>query len=312
MQLNPNKPIYLTVLLSILFMLFFWGGPDIYSVRSLKYFWNLGHIIFFAVLPVILIYPLKDTQSDKLVFVYILMATLVLGGSIELVQSGQPGRTRDPDDMVRNIIGALTFWVFLSPYRKRIAKIRLVLVQGMVSILIFLQLSPIAIALWDENSARRQFPLLSDFESSLEVDRWTGGAAFEITNEVKKSGNASLKVTMDTSRYSGVSLKHFPKNWQEYKIFRFAVFNPDDINLKLTCRIHDERHTQGRQRYSDRFNHSFKIDKGWHIITIPLKNVMTAPQGRNMDMQRIQGIGIFSKKLTSPQTIYLDAVELTK
>ena len=168
------------------------------------------------------------------------------------------------------------------------------------------------LALWDESLARRQFPILSDFETKLEIERWTGGAVFEITNEIKKGGDASLRVAMDTSLYSCVFLKYFPGNWQEYSYFQFAAFNPQNTILILTCRIHDWRHTQGRQQYSDRFNHSFTIKKGWHLIRISLEKVKSAPMDREMDMQRIQGIGIFATKLPKSRIIYLDDVKLTK
>ena len=34
--------------------------------------------------------------------------------------------------------------------------------------------------------------------------------------------------------------------------------------------------------------------QGWHTVTIPLEQVELAPENRQMDMQRIQGVGIFA------------------
>ena len=50
MILNQNnslskKSILLAVIAAICFVLFFVGGPDYYSPRSYKYFWDLGHIL---------------------------------------------------------------------------------------------------------------------------------------------------------------------------------------------------------------------------------------------------------------------------
>ena len=67
------------------------------------------------------------------------------------------------------------------------------------------------------------------------IDRWTGGAKFEIGKEFKKDGDSALKVMLNTD-----SVLH-----------------------------------------------------GWHTIIIPLEHVRSAPENRQMDMQRIQGVGIF-------------------
>jgi len=144
MQINPYKRIYLLVLLSVMFTLFFWGGPDLYSPRSLKYFWNLGHIIFFALLPLFFVPSLRRSHSDKYAIICILIGTLVMGIIIEFLQSDQNGRIRDLGDIVRNIIGVLFYWAFLSPFRKHLIKSRILLVQGLLIVLLFLQLAPIA------------------------------------------------------------------------------------------------------------------------------------------------------------------------
>ena len=50
MSPNKNNPFFkknvlLTSIAAICFVLFFVGGPDYYSPRSYKYFWDLGHIL---------------------------------------------------------------------------------------------------------------------------------------------------------------------------------------------------------------------------------------------------------------------------
>jgi len=119
-----------------------------------------------------------------------------------------------------------------------------------------------------------------------------------------------MKVMLNTNTYSGVALKYFPGDWEGYRYFKFSVYNPDSENLKLTCRIHDWQHTQGQQKYEDRFNRSFSISQGWHTITIPLEQVALAPENRLMEMQRIQGVGLFTVRLTHPRTFYVDDVGL--
>ena len=308
--MNSFKRIGIILILGLLFTLFFISGPDYYVSRSFKNLWNLGHILFFSLLPLLIFSTSKISMSYPKQFLFIMVLSLLLGTLIEILQTGLDGRIPDMGDILRNIIGALVGLFFLLPSRKNLPPKRLVAIQLLVILLVLLQIAPVVSAFWDEMLANRQFPLLSGFETSFEIDRWTGGAPFEVGKEVKKSGVAAMKVMLNTDTYSGVALKYFPGDWEGYRIIQFSVFNPDSDELKLTCRIHDWQHTQGSQVYTDRFNRSFSISQGWHTITMPLEQVKEAPQNRRMDMQRIQGMGIFATRLPFPRTIYIDDVRI--
>jgi len=66
---------------------------------------------------------------------------------------------------------------------------KLLLVRTLLIVLILFQITPIAKALWDDNLARKQFPLLSNLESPWELERWTGDAVYGITNKIKNGHN---------------------------------------------------------------------------------------------------------------------------
>ena len=51
---TSSKPYFfpvLTLIMALMTILFFIGGPDYHSSRTFKSFWNLGHILYFALLP---------------------------------------------------------------------------------------------------------------------------------------------------------------------------------------------------------------------------------------------------------------------
>jgi VanZ family protein len=308
----PFKRIFLILALLLLFILFFISGPGYDSARSLKHLWNMGHILFYALLALFIESTNKLSSNFQIQLIIILVITLILGVLIEMLQIGMVARTPDMGDVIRNIIGALVGLFFLLPSRKTLSNSRRHVVQLLVCILVLMQLVPAVRAYKDERSANRQFPLLSGFEISSEINRWTGGAPFEISHRVKKTGSASLQVMMNTDTYSGLALKYFPGDWRGYRFFQFSIFNPDNDEMKITCRIHDRQHTQGQQEYADRFNRSFSILKGWQTIIIPLDHVKRAPENRQMDMKQIQSVGIFSVRLPRPRTIYIDDVRLNK
>jgi hypothetical protein len=169
---------------------------------------------------------------------------------------------------------------------------------------------PLTVALIDEEIARIQFPVLSDFETPFETNRWEGDARFSMDRSVARHGKASLRVDMDTSLYSGVALVHFPRNWSGFRILKMDALNPSPEGIDITCRIHDQRHEEGEQRYEDRYNKVFHLRAGWTEIRVDLGEAARAPVGRTMDLGKIRAVGIFASRLTTPRIIFLDHMRL--
>lgn len=290
-------------------MLFFVGGPGDHSARSFKSFWNLGHILYYGILPLALFRLLPGRRLQYRVQLSIIVAvTIFLGVLVEILQYGLE-RTPDLGDIGRNMIGAGIAVCFFLPLRKTISKTILVIARTVLVVLVFTQMYPIGIALLDEYRTRRDFPILSDFESPLQLDRWTGGAEISIET-VGDQGNKAMRADLTTDLYSGVSLKYFPQNWEGYKAFQFRAYNPSEEPIKIACRIHDREHIRGVQEFRDRFNRSFVLTQGWSIVTISLEEVKEAPELRDIDLGQIYGIGIFATRLPQPRTIYIDDVKL--
>ncbi len=177
-------------------------------------------------------------------------------------------------------------------------------------VLVAIAFFPLAIAVSDEITALKQFPVLSDLETRFEIDRWKGDADFSIDHKIYYHGKTSLKVNLNTSLYSGVGLKYFPRNWLNYSELHLSIFNPDGEAIQLTCLIHDKQYTQGLQLYEDRFNRRFSISSGWNLIKIQLKQIANSPHKRKMALNQIQGLGIFAISLSNPRTVYIDYVRL--
>jgi VanZ family protein len=298
--------------LALLFILFFIGGPEYQSPRSFQAIWNLGHIIFFALLP-LMIFSFQNKKEVKPTTqaAIVIGITLIFGIAVELFQYGS-NRTPDIGDLTRNMIGAMVAIFFLLPIRKALSRTPLLIMKSITVTLIFAQLYPIAIALLDEHHARRDFPILSDFQTPYQIQRWSQSDIISTRHIPNSPENWALKANLTTEQYSGVSLKHFPGKWLNYQWLQFRVYNPSTEPITLTCRIHDKKHTQGLQQYRDRFNNTYPMTQGWNTITINLKNVQQAPATRTMDLSNIYGIGIFATRLPHPRTIYIDDLKLLK
>jgi len=300
----------LTMVMVLMSILFFIGGPSYHSPRSFRSFWNLGHILYFAFLPLLLFSYSQGKQYKPLYQLSVIFGiTLSLGALVELFQYGFD-RSPDMGDIYRNMLGACMSVAFLLPIRKTLPKTPMLIFKSTLIILVALQCFPIAIALIDEHQARRDFPILSDFETPSQIQRWTGDAAISIENDISHPGNHTMQVALTTQMYSGTALKYYPTNWQSYQWFQFRIYNPSSDAIKITCRIHDKKHTQGLQRYQDRFNQTQSLSQGWNTITISLEEVRRAPEKRQMDLSQVYGVGIFSSRLPHPRKIYIDDVRL--
>ena len=176
-----------------LFLLFFIGGPDYHAPRSYKAFWNLGHILFFFLLPVSFILSKRLAANYPLQGLLAVIIPVVLGIIIEFLQYGVQ-RIPDINDLFRNVIGGLGGLFFLLPLRKCLPKYIRRIGQLVVVILVGLQIIPVIIFLADESIARSQFPLLSGFETPFERTRWIGESDHSITKKIKETGQAALRV----------------------------------------------------------------------------------------------------------------------
>ena len=291
--------------------LFFVGGPDYYSPRTWRLAWDLGHLLAFfawtaAALSASHRFAAEPVDRQMLIALpIVLLASL----GIEWTQSAF-GRSFALADIVNNVLGSATAIAFLSPARHLMHKPAVRAAQGTVVALVLLQLLPLAQVVVDDVIAWQRFPILSDLETPFEHTRWTSRSAIAIDRQVVRQGNASLQVRLMPGKYSGISLLYFPSDWRDYTAVSLSVFNGSSSELRVTCRIHDEKHIHTGQRYSDRFNQTFVLKAGWNDITIPTKSIRDAPQGRRMNLQRVRDVSLILTDLHTPRTIYVDDVRL--
>jgi hypothetical protein len=302
--MEPKKLIQPATLLIFLLLSVF-GGPDLCQLRSLETLWNLGHIFLFGLLAWTLLKSKRfKTKSLGWKTLHLFLITIIIGITIEFLQYKLSSGNPDLDDLGRNFIGSALPLVFGQ--LKALHKQTRFFMQLIVLILVAIQIKPVVLMALDECRALIQFPELSNFESTIELSRWSGGANFSISNQYVIHGKHALKVRLNTDQYSGVSLDYFPSDWSGYKFLRFSVYNPDQQALKLVCRIHDSQHNKNDFKYSDRFSQEIRFHPGWNLILIDLKDVQRAPKSRKMDLTQIQNWALFAVRLPAQQEFFLD------
>jgi hypothetical protein len=310
MKIRLYTLIFLHILIGLLFIMLFWGGPDYYSNRSLKTIWDVGHIIFFALFTYVLLYDWKWIRSKKNMIQgsLILLITITLGLLIEVVQMGFDRRL-EFGDILRNILGCMITLIFFSEkilFRKSI----MIPLKVLLVFWLFLELLSPVRSIIDEVIANKQFPILVNFETPFEKYRWVQPEKIFVSKDSVKIGKAAGKTILTTEKYSGIFLKYFPRNWTNYQFLSFYIYNNSLDSLKITCRVFDDKHLKLNQKFSDRFNKGILLSPGWNFVKIPLSELKIAPKDREMDLSQIMNFGIFAKSLPSPVTIFIDEVRL--
>ncbi len=293
---------------------FFFGGPGYHSSRSFQAGWDMGHILYFALLSCLLNLFLARRYrflSPWFRLGLVFTSALALGLTVELLQTTQANRSPSGLDVLRNQLGCLLAFAFLPPQANRKARGQRLL-RLMALLLLLLAAWPLTQAGIDEYLAVRQFPVLADFETPFERSRWVNARQLRLETDLVRHGKRAVRVRLSTAKYSGVSLFHFPGDWRGYEWLRFSVYNPQAEPLELHCRVHDATHKDQGQAFHDRFNQQLSLHPGWNDVALSLQKVKNAPRGRVMDLQHIEGLGLFVIQQKMPLDIFLDHVHLSR
>ncbi len=302
------------LLLLALIPWFFFGSPDYYSPRSVKFFWNFGHIVFFATAVFWMLILFGNFAKRNLGFqcFVVVLATTIVGVVIEWLQYGV-GRQVDSYDVFRNVVGGLLALLWFSPAANFSSRRWLYFFRGIVTTLVLSQLFVLSVILVDEWLVENNPSVLSRFDSIYELSRW-GRYDFStaLVEEPVVEGEYAFRVDLTTDQFSGVALRYLYRDWRDYEVLQLSIFNPNESDLTLVIRVNDKLHRLGSQAYADRFNRSMQLSPGWNQVKIQIDDIKTAPDKREMNLAEIESIEIFSVALDRAKTVFIDSVRLKK
>ncbi len=284
---------------------FFVGGPEWTDGPLYKSAWNLGHILFFALLT-LAVQPWRIWTGWKLWGVCSL-AVLLAGLGIELLQYGT-SRQMDWQDILRNLLG---LWAILMvrPRASHNGYSRLATWSAriLVSALLVTEAGATAGVAIQQYRVSQLLPALYDFNQPDPSPFWNGAVT---PVDAEDSSHHYLRLSLSTTRYSGASLHNFPGDWRGYERLIVGLYNPQDHPLHMTLRINDIQHDQGDNAYSDRFHTRLTLAPGPNTYRLDLDRIRNAPAGRAMNMQEIRRFMLFTTGLAEPRTVYLREIRL--
>lgn len=291
-------------------LLLFVGGPGPDSLRSVRHAWVSGHLVCFALWGYLYL-SWRGNLAIRRLLVEVLLLSVLVGASTEILQS-LVGREPSWRDVFNDVLGGLLAVLFFAPGRYQLATPLRHAAQFLLLLIMVWSLIPFSRALADDIISRHQFPLLSGFETPFEQTRWGGKSRRYIDQEVVYRGQQSLRVELVAGWYPGVFLNFFPADWRDYAALQMQVHLPLSEPLELHLRIHDQNHRDFNNLHRDRFNLTLLLEPGWNRIRVLLADVASAPRGRELDLRRVAGVGLFAVSLENSQVITIDEVRLLR
>jgi hypothetical protein len=136
----------------------------------------------------------------------------------------------------------------------------------------------------------------AEFERVQTPEQWT-----------ERSSSHVGKISFLPAWYSNFVLFEAYPDWRAYNSLSLHLYNDQPRELRVTLRIHDWWHND---EYVDRFNRTLVLRPGDNWVIVELADVRAAPAGREMDMERISALYLFTTKLVDTAIVYIDDIQL--
>jgi hypothetical protein len=320
-RLGAGASVWALLAAALLLFLFFGEASE----RTL--FWNAffdaGHVPLFGLLSLAALRLMRarfPTLAPSRAWWTSFGLMLVTGVATELLQVFQSNRDASVGDLARDAAGAGAFllgaavfprvaggssWA-VTPRARRIA-------VAVSALLLLVSGFELAHAVAILAARRASLPTLYALDGSWWERHLVRPGASTLTPHARPRQlpegfvEPLARLDLKPALYPGVSLDEPYPDWRAYHRLAFTVVSDLDAPLKLTIRVHDAAHDQ---RYADRFNRTLTIAPGVNRIVIPLDDIRTAPDRREMDLSRIRGIVIFGYQLATPARVFLGPLRL--
>ena len=286
------------------------GGPNYFDNRIIKGLWESGHFVLFFFLSFYLYTYSRLNRIEEVKRSMIILGILVLFGFVTEVIQVFVGRTFDMKDLLNDLFGTLAG--LLIPYlRFKTNPGRTVLLWLLFVSMILFSHRPLLSTVVQEVRLWQDFPVLSDFETPSQLERWEGDLAkLSISDSNVKTGRFSMRVELFPGKYPGITLSHLRRDWQGYQFIGLSIYldaeHPDNLGMK----VYDRQHPNSGYKYSDRFNGTLPLSPGWNDFSLPLHMIQNALAGRSMNMRKIVSLSLFTVDLQQHITLYIDNVQL--
>lgn len=278
-----------------------WGQPPRDTV-----YWNTlfdaGHAVGFAVSTWALERVLRRWTPRLSPGRRAIAAALVACGLAvltELAQFADPRREPSVGDVLRDVAGVAAYLVLRDWHTGswRRPAVRLARAATLVALAAF-TFGPWVRAAMAYRQRDAAFPVVVSFEAGgPDMFLTASSAAIGLVQSSQQAATPepTARLILEPGQYPGFSVDELSPDWRGYDRLVMGIQVAGQAPVDLMLRIHDGRHT-GEER--DRFNQLLRLHPGWQEISIPLREVAQAPDGRLLDLADMRGVSVFAPALT--------------
>jgi hypothetical protein len=278
---------------------------------------DAGHVLLFGTISLIALGLAHLLSARRGVAAYFpaFGATFVLAVVTEGLQYFGP-RDADLVDLARSLAGAAGFLLVAMALDRRLVVSRgrraALVVGSLVVVAAGLVTFAWVVRAYEERG--KAFPSICSFDASWETVFYGAlRAELEVTELPEPwvswggAENRAGKLTFLTARYSGFHVSEVEPDWRGHRWFCFEVYSGLSGAVELVLRIDDVHHDG---RVDDRFNRGVVIGPGRNAVRIGVEEIREGPRGRELDLSRVRGVGVFAVEVDSVFSVYLDGFRL--
>jgi hypothetical protein len=249
------------------------------------------------------------------------VVTVAVGVVTEALQFFQADRDPALNDLARDAAGAAAF-LLLWRWRpaagpaveaeRAVRRRRAAIAAGVV--LLAASAGTLALTSAAYAGRDRAMPTLVAFDGSW-WERWFvhAGDASTLTSNVappqgeRGAPGIAARLDLRPATYPGLTVDEPYPDWRAYRRLVLTVVSDSEEPLALTIRVHDAAHDQ---RFMDRFNRTFTVERGVNRVAFSLDDIRRAPDRRELDLARIRGIVLFAHRPARSMRVYLGPIRL--
>lgn len=279
----------------------FIGEVSSFRSRSLDAIWNLGHVgLFFALTIGVLGTIQQRGLQVRRYAVAVIAISLLLAATIEVLQ-GFVGRSQSLEDILLSVGGSALGLTWHLQFRWRKLSIAMLALSCGI---------PTAVAVTDEWSARRDFPVLAEFRSPLELSRFRFSGSQRLTRSTENPSGGRLEMQPDDQGNLAWQLVHFPPDWSRFTHVEMHYELLGD-SLVLKCVLNDEQHERAvPHEDADHFAQEFTLHRGSQSVDIDLRRAQALLAGRLMNVKEIASLRCSSRETGPGTTLVVGAITL--
>lgn len=309
---NSIKAIVLLVFSAAFLLLQHMYEPPVTGLWA-ETFFNSLHVPVFGVVAAGLYIATASQKNwtDVKRIVVVCIAVLVLSVISEAAQIPGP-RDASVRDLVSDWLGAVAAIALIRAYninqiRNRRHKICAAMFGTTILLIALSSLIGVSAAYVERHY---QFPILVSFDGRFsEYFRRPQNSTLKII-EHRIYAESIGQVTLGDGAWPGIVFHDIQPDWSAHSVLIFEFGLDSDSTLDIHIRVHDLIHSRGDQPPGDRFNRTIALRPGRQSVKIPLQEIRNAPENREMDLSRIDGIAVFCSRNDTGRTFDLVEIRL--